>query len=274
MYKLITCDLDDTLLTQVDSSVCEKNREAIKVFSKLGGKFVVATGRGYETVQGTLEEIGLKDKENEYTISFNGGVIVENKNNRIISIVSLPYEKAEAIFKKGLEFDVGIRVYTKTIVYTYNIPQSEIDWMIIRNIKTEQIPNPDISFLKDETIMKVIYYNKDVNYLFSIEDEVRKTFDDIELSYSANKFMELNPIGVSKGEGLRRLCEILNIDIKDTIAIGDNYNDLSMIQVAGLGVGVSNTIESMKPLCDHITKTDCNEGAVSEVIHEYILDII
>lgn len=272
MYKLITCDLDDTLLTQSDSSVCEKNREAIKVFSSLGGKFVVATGRGYTTVQGTLDEIGLRDKENEYTISFNGGVIVENKNNRILSIVCLPFEKAQAIFNLGLQFDVGIRVYTEKIVYTYNIPQEEIDWMISRNIKTAIIPTTDISFLKDEPIIKMIYYNKNVDYLFSIEDEVRKAFPDIELAYSANKFMELNPLGVNKGEGLKRLCELLNIDIKDTIAIGDNYNDLSMIVAAGLGVGVSNTIESMKPLCNHITKTNCNEGAVSEVIHEFVLD--
>ena len=55
----------------------------------------------------------------------------------------------------------------------------------------------------------------------------------------------------------------MHIDLKDTIAIGDNFNDLSMIKVAGLGVDVKNTVEDMKPLCD--------ENAVSEIIYKYVL---
>jgi hypothetical protein len=59
--------------------------------------------------------------------------------------------------------------------------------------------------------------------------------------------------------------------MKDTIAIGDNFNDLSMIKVAGLGVGVLNSIEGIKKDCDYITNTTCNESAVAEVINKFIL---
>ena len=63
---------------------------------------------------------------------------------------------------------------------------------------------------------------------------------------------------------------MLGVDLKDTIAIGDNFNDLSMIKAAGLGVGVANTAEAMKAECDHITAATCRESAVSEVIEQFI----
>ena len=69
MYKLIACDLDETLLS-MDRSISKKNIEAIKKASEMGVKFVPATGRGYNSVGDTLEELGLLDKENEYVISY------------------------------------------------------------------------------------------------------------------------------------------------------------------------------------------------------------
>ena len=120
----------------------------------------------------------------------------------------------------------------------------------------------------------MIYVNTDFDYFKSIENEIKTSIDNIDLSYSANRYMEFNPAGVNKGVGMSKLAEILNFDIKDTIAIGDNFNDLPMIQIAGLGVGVSNSIESMKPYFDYITKTNCDEGAVSEVIDKFIFNLL
>ena len=84
--------------------------------------------------------------------------------------------------------------------------------------------------------------------------------------------MEFNRKGVSKGKGLHKLADLLGVDIRDTIAIGDNYNDLSMIKQAGLGVGVANTVEAMKKECDYITKADCDHSAIAEVINRFIFN--
>jgi HAD superfamily hydrolase (TIGR01484 family) len=78
MYKIIACDLDETLLG-TDRKISEKNKEAILKAKELGVRFVPATGRGYRTVEGNLKELGLYDLENEYVISFNGGAITENR---------------------------------------------------------------------------------------------------------------------------------------------------------------------------------------------------
>ena len=83
--------------------------------------------------------------------------------------------------------------------------------------------------------------------------------------------MEFNRKGVNKGAGLLRLAKILGVDQKDTIAIGDNFNDLAMIQAAGLGIGVANAVAGIRPDCKFITERDHNHDAISEVIEIFAL---
>lgn len=119
--------------------------------------------------------------------------------------------------------------------------------------------------------MKVLYMNTDYQYLKGIENDLKEITGDLDVSYSSNRYIEFNHQGVNKGQGLKHLVELLHVDMKETIAIGDNFNDLSMIKVAGLGVGVQNTVEEMKKECDIITKATNNQGAIAEVINQYIL---
>lgn len=270
MYKLIACDLDETLLS-TDKHVSKGNADAIKRLRDYGVKFVLATGRGFNTVQGTLEEVGLKDLENEYVMSYNGGAITENKGNRILHFEGISFELASALYKKGITYsDVCTHVYTKDKVYCYNFFEAEQNYLRGKQPMNE-IFIDNIDFLKDDEIVKVIYTNEDYDYLTKIAKEVEYLTGDCDVSYSANRYLEFNHKGVNKGEGLRRIAKMLNIDIKDTIAVGDNFNDLPMIQAAGLGIGVANTIEPMKPLCKVITENDNNHDAIKEIIEKYVL---
>ena len=174
------------------------------------------------------------------------------------------------MYKKGLTYDhLCLHVYTPDQVWVRNFYPEEKEYLASRQPCTE-IFSDDIDFLKGKDIVKAIYMNTDFNYLKKIESEITDLTKNLDVSFSSNRYMEFNRKGVSKGSGLQRLCDILRIDIKDTIAIGDNFNDLSMIKAAGLGVGVANTIEPMKELCDVITEADCDHSAVAEVINKYI----
>ncbi|MEF9967918.1 MAG: HAD-IIB family hydrolase, partial [Longicatena sp.] len=79
MYKLIACDLDETLLND-NKEICERNIKAIqKAEREFGVKFIPATGRGYTCIDNVLKTLQVNNKSGEYTISNNGGVISENK---------------------------------------------------------------------------------------------------------------------------------------------------------------------------------------------------
>lgn len=271
MYKIVVCDLDETLIS-MDRTITKENVEAIKAAAALGVKFVPTTGRGYNSVHGTLKELGLYQQPQQYTISYNGGAITENKDEKLLYFQGITFEEAEALYKRGLTYDhICIHIYTPDQVWVRNFYPEEVEYLASRQPCTE-IFSDDIAFLKGKEIVKAIYMNTDYDYLKRIEREITDLTGNMDVSYSSNRYMEFNRKGVSKGSGLQRLCDLLHVDIKDTIAIGDNFNDLSMIQAAGLGVGVANTIASMKAECDVITENDCNHSAVAEVLHKYILD--
>lgn len=270
MYKIIACDLDETLL-QTDRTISLKNKEAIAKARELGVKFVVATGRGFATVQETLKELELHDANNEYVISFNGGALTENKNNSLISFKGISFEDADFLYKTGLQYDVCIHVYTVDTVYAYNYIEEEKDYLAGR-MEVHEIFDDNIDFLRNEEIVKVLYMNTQFSYLKTIEEALKENLTTMAVSYSSNRYIEFNHKGVDKGAGLKELATLLNEDIKNTIAIGDNFNDLSMIKVAGLGVGVNNVVEGMKDDCDYICSATHNESAIAEVIEKFILN--
>lgn len=270
MYKLIACDLDETLYGN-DRTIPTRNVEAIKRASELGVKFIPATGRGYNSVRETLVDLGLLDKEGEYVISYNGGAITENKGNRLLHFQGLPFEEAEELYRRGLNYDVCIHVYTREMVYAYNITQEEIA-RLSKRMQVTEVFDRDLQFLAGQDIAKVLYENRDFDYLKKIEEELKDITGNMDVSFSSNRYIEFNSKGVTKGAGLRFVAEMLGIKREETIAIGDNFNDLSMIQEAGLGVGVQNTIQGMRQYCDYITEATNDEGGVGEVIEKFILN--
>ena len=76
---------------------------------------------------------------------------------------------------------------------------------------------------------------------------------------------------VDKSKSILRLCEILNINIEEVIAIGDSYNDISMIETAGVGIAMGNGVQEIKEIADFITDTNENDG-VAKAIKKYIFD--
>ncbi len=272
MYKIIASDLDETLLDD-HHQICEANKKAIHEASKRGVKFVPCTGRGYMAIQAILKDLDLDDKENEYSISFNGCALTENKNNRLIFFNGLDFDKAAELFEFGKTKDVCIHVYTSTEVYVYNLNEDERQRFYNQKNTFIEIEGESIEFLRDEPIAKVLYQNVDVPYLKSFEEEMRSLTDDaVSVSYSSNRYMELNRLGVNKGDTLRQLAKLLGCDIEQTIGVGDNYNDMPMLLAAGLSVAAGNSVPDVKEACDYVCENDNNQGVLAELIEKFILN--
>ena len=124
-------------------------------------------------------------------------------------------------------------------------------------------------------IIRTIFSKKDFNYLLKIQNDIKnnKLFEGkVSFIICCNKFLEFNAYGTSKGEALKWLSNYLNIDVKETIAIGDSYNDESMIKVAGLGCCVKSAKDDIKNISKYICQKDYFEGSVKEVIDKFILN--
>lgn len=269
LYKLVACDLDETLLDHT-GHVVKENIPAIQDAISRGVKFAIATGRGFQTIQGTLSELGLNDKENEFVISFNGGVISENKGNRIIEFQGLTFDEANRLFQVGVRHDVGIHVYTIDTTYVYGLSEDELNYMSSRGVTPAVLTDASLEKLTDTPIVKVLYQNLDKSYLETIKVEVEETIPyEFDISFSSNRYIEFNAKNVNKGTALLKLAAMLNIPASETIAMGDNINDYSMIEQAGIGACVANAVDEIKAISDYVSPKTYLEGGVADILTHF-----
>lgn len=269
MYKMLLSDLDETLL--VNHHVPKMNQEAILKAQQKGVKFVPATGRAYNMIQEILQEIRTYQVENEYSICFNGGLIVENKNDRILHFCGLSFEQTKELFELGRNYDVCVMIFTLDCCYIFKADPAEIQRKIDQKANFKVIDEYNMDFLKNEKIAKILFERRNMDYLQQIKKEIEPYIQDkVCASFSSYRYLELNALGVDKGYGLRWLAHYLGIDLQDVIAIGDNYNDVEMIKEAGLGVCVEGATEEIKAISDYVTSVDYDQGAVKEVIEQFI----
>lgn len=271
MYRLMFSDLDETLL--VNHHVPKFNSEAILKARKKGLKFVPCTGRAFNMIPEILKEIDAYDKEGEYSLCFNGGLIVENKNNKVLHFKGLSYEKTKEIFDFAKDLDVCVLIFTMDCCYIFHADQNEVERKTAQKAPFQVIDEYDMRFLKDDKIAKILLEKRDMNYLKGIEKQLPASIiETCSVGYSSNRYLELNARGVDKGYGMRWLANYLGYDMAETIGIGDNYNDVEMIKTAKLGVAVQCAADDIKEIAQYVTKLDYDEGAVKEVIEKFVLE--
>ena len=269
-YKLIFSDLDQTLI--INNHIPSFNLDAINKAKEKGVKFIISTGRNYDYMCHLLKELNIENSENEYCICNSGSTIYENKNKKLIYFKGLDNEVVNYIFEYGKKIkDIFMLIDTFDGTYIYN--EEVVDKEDLIGLKYTIINSLDD--LKNNKIIRITYSKKELNYLLKLEEQINndKNFPkEISHYIAANRFLEFNAYGVDKGEALKWLSNYLNIDIKETIAIGDNFNDEAMIKVAGLGCCVKSAHDDIKKISKYICEKDYFEGSVKEVIEKFILN--
>ncbi len=89
--------------------------------------------------------------------------------------------------------------------------------------------------------------------------------------FSSQEFVEIIPKGLGKGNALQRLSGMLGIPMENTLAAGDQENDLSMICDAGIGCAMANAVPTVKEAADYITERDNNHDGIQEIIERFML---
>ena len=269
-YKIIACDMDETLLSS-DASICRRNIEAIAKAKAQGVKFVPCTGRGFRSVEGVLKTLNLFDEAGQYVIGFNGASITENKGHRSLFWDPIPFDLADTIYRKSASYGLCMHIYTRDTVYISGVTPDEEDFLRGR---MAYVPTAEktLDFLRGkEEVCKLIIMHTDYSRLQEIHAEMLPLLDDITVSFSSNRYIEFMHKGVTKGVALLKLAAMLGVQPEETMAIGDNINDIEMLQAAGLSVGVHNLNPLIRQYCNVVTNATNNDGAVGEAIETFVL---
>ena len=112
------------------------------------------------------------------------------------------------------------------------------------------------------------------DYLSNIQKQIESNDefkDNLDCFISSGRYLEINPKGVNKGEAIRWLCDYLKIKKENTMAIGDSFNDIAMIESVGFGCAVAGSTEDLKKISNYVCEKKFTEGAVKEVIEKFLI---
>jgi HAD superfamily hydrolase (TIGR01484 family) len=99
-------------------------------------------------------------------------------------------------------------------------------------------------------------------------DELSDIYTYMILDEHDEKVVEMVPKGFDKGTGILTLCNLLNMETKDTMAFGDSVNDREMLEVAGISVAMGRSDDKVKEICDHTTDfLECD--GISKALEKY-----
>ncbi len=287
MYKLIAVDLDGTLLNSY-GQISQRNKQAIQSAIQKGLEVVLTSGRSIMSVKNLAEEINA----NNYIICGNGAMVYDLKNQETIYSNLLNKNKVLQLIKICDENSIYYSVYTKDTIITKNLNYNVLFYnqenankpdnkkthiQIVQDIYNYVLNSPEEEYIKlvvcDDnniifnSIIKIMKGVKGVDVL-DVGHMSRKLIKSGTEEFSIEYFYtEINSQNVDKWTAISNLISKLGIKREEVIAIGDNVNDKTMIENAGLGVAMENSAPYIKEIADIVTSNN-NEDGVAKIIEE------
>jgi Cof subfamily protein (haloacid dehalogenase superfamily) len=263
-YKMLVLDMDDTLLND-DHTISNENKGMLSKARELGVHIVLASGRPTPAMTAYAKELQL---DNSYMISYNGAVITDLKEDKVIFEQTLTQRQIHELYDYSLKSKTHIITYVNGKI----VSETDSEYIEIEKNITGLEHNKVVSF-KDEvqsSAVKCILL-EEPGYLKEVERDLKVAMPHLSVSMSKPFFLEVAQNGIDKGASIKFLAEKLGILQSEIIAVGNAGNDLTMIEYAGLGVWVDNVEPELRDKGDVIVASNNNHG-VAEVIKRFILN--
>ncbi|MCG8483676.1 MAG: Cof-type HAD-IIB family hydrolase [Clostridia bacterium] len=266
-YKMLVSDIDGTLLNsnhQLDDAICDAVEKAVE-----NGKIVVlATGREYCGAAHIIEKLGL----NTHLICSNGATIVDTKTGEEVYSKLISRDNAYKIIKACEKNKIYCRPNIDGVLYVhFDDPHYTFYTTMFGDDSTKNICGySDIApYMKEGCAIDQLSITvlEDTNI-----NAFREDINGLGVTLIASNPVSYDIIaeGTSKSEGVKFLAEAYNISPEEIIAVGDNYNDICMIQYAGLGVAMENSVDDVKKEAD-LTCPSNDDHGVAKLIENILL---
>lgn len=266
-YKMIVSDFDGTLV-QDDGNVSEKNIKAINEYIDAGGIFVISTGRTPSAILSRARELGLKG----LISCCQGTIILDIESGDILFDKRLPLETTIAACREMEKLGLHIHAYDLWEYYSNINDEMLKRYENITETKASLVLNEKLSdFLSNKgmgayKLLAMVLPEDNAKIVAKLKEA---NLPDCDITKSARFLVEIVNDKCSKGSAISFLAEHYGIEIQKTVGIGDNYNDISMIDAVGLGVAVANAEDALKQRADYVCENSNEQSAVAEVIEKF-----
>lgn len=250
MIKLVASDLDGTMLWGPDKIIREESIELIEALLDQGRIFVAASGRQYANQRRLFAKIADRIGyicENGSLLMHKGGILQRFAYDR---------ETGIALMKSILEKE-GCEVLLSGVDTCYIQPKEADYEDHMRHFVKNNVTVVDDICAVEEPFLKISVYKKEG--LVSIAHDWDEAFGDrANIALSSETWLDTGPVGADKGRALASMCQLYGISLDETLAIGDNYNDIPMFQAAGYPVAMKNGPEEVRQFAKETTE-DVND---------------
>ena len=259
MYKLVVLDLDGTLLNE-QSMISKYNKKILFDLAAQDVKIILASGRPYQSMLKFAEELELNSP-----LIANNGALIKRPRGEIVAQQGIETSLAEEIIDYANKFDLHISFY-----FPNQICVEEINDKADVHIEEEKVMPQAVGDLK-ETLEQ-----PPINILFNLERErmqqtvmklEEKFGEQVSIAQTTSNYIDVTGQNVNKGTGLEILLKKYNISTAEVVAFGNNYNDLALLKMAGLGVVTANAPQDIKEESDMETLSN-EEHGVGKALEE------
>lgn len=278
--------MDGTLLNG-EQRVSQANKEMILELQKRGIEFLVATGRAYNEVRFVFDQEGIKSP----SICVNGSEI-RDKEGKVLYSIGLDGKTSATVAQVLEEFNIYFELYTDKGTYSTKYEEGIQVIVDIYHTANPSMPVDEIKgFAEDRYQQRLIQLVESYDPIFAVEDckvfkflvfslddqllldvsERLKQLEGIEVTSSGRNNLEIMHQHAQKGIALKKYTDMKGISLEHTMALGDNYNDLSMLNIVGYSVAMGNAEQPIKEASKFETETNENDGvakAIGELLNK------
>ena len=257
--KMVVMDVDDTLLTS-DLEISDYTAQVIANCQQNGIRVVLASGRPKAALTRFSEQLNL-GAHGGYMISYNGAIVTDCASAEDVSSTLLEEKDTEFLLDIAEQNDVWIHTYVGDEILTpesneYTDFESELTGIPQREVK-------DFRASITEPVVKILML-QEPKKLKAFSDLIRSEVEDrVTMNISKPFFLEFTNHAVDKSRSIAFMCNRLGITMDEVMAIGDSYNDLTMIRDAGLGIAMANAPDDVKIYANHITHSNDADGVAT-----------
>ena len=278
MIKLLASDIDGTIIDN-DNQISPYNLEAIKKLNNKNMNFTLCTGKTYFMVKDFCKQMNAG-----YGIFGNGTQIINLKTGKEIIRNTLNQKDVIDCIDIANKNNLHIHIYIENKI----VSQGSLKYMAYRNYK---LYKENISFDVVDDLKQYININNPsiLKLIISAEKDLGNIRKEILNSqnlavmqirkYNEYKdkiidkeyeYLDIVPKCVNKYNSLKQLCDYLNIQKDEVMAIGDNMNDVGMIENAGIGVAIGGSYEEVIKKASYVTKNSAKDGGFAEAVYKFI----
>ena len=261
--KLIVADLDGTLIHSKGYS--KETLNTVKKLQDQGFIFSIATGRHFLTAKDYVKELNVK-----YPVIYsNGAYIYDNEKNKVIYQALIDEKTSLQTMEILRNHNLDFIIYTVDNIYT---TKRSRDKLVSRvgEYRVEVVADDELKLCVKDGVIKILVIDDDADLI----KEARKTLSQIKEIFpiqSQKNFLDIGHHLANKGNALSILAKHFNVSLQDSMAIGDQENDIKMIQVAGVGVAMGDGSSLLKDEADFITKS-FQENGFSYAVEKYFFN--